>query len=119
MVRLLDTALKEGSLASRHVKRSFTKRATPFLFPEAHSVNLYAFGSKVQKVSATDARVAHREKFWNTMNREEILMHDHAAWQKLAQLEENLKMKRERRDAGVLRDQQVRSRDFKGVNKLV
>ena len=39
MIKAVKDALKLGLLGSRHLKRTFTERATPFFFPEALSVN--------------------------------------------------------------------------------
>ena len=46
MIKAVKDALKLGLLGSRHLKRTFTERATPFFFPEALSVNQHVFGIK-------------------------------------------------------------------------
>ena len=49
------------------------------------------------------------------MNREEILLHDKSSWQKLAQLEENIKPS----DEAKVKEAPEKKRDTKAYNKLV
>ena len=66
-----------------------------------------------------NARQVHREQFWNHLNREEILLHDHASWQKLAQLEENSKPKQIITQKHQAEASSTRKRDTKAYSKLV
>lgn len=106
-VREMKKAMEKGVFDHGYRGRSYTKRATPFMFPDAYSINQQVFShAQKQKSSISsginsqqqdvhhskpplDARLLHREQFWSYLNREEILLHDHASWQKLAQIEEN------------------------------
>lgn len=65
-----------------------------------------------------DPKRVHREEFWSHVNREEILLHDSYAWQKISQLEENAD--KEKQNAGPKKAiESLRKREGKVVCKLV
>ena len=95
MLESMKEKMDKGIFDHQYQERSYTKAATPFMFPDAFSVNQQVFGhhskqkNAVQQRAPTilpgvNARQVHREQFWTHLNREEILLHDHSSWQKLA-----------------------------------
>ena len=62
-----------------------------------------------------DPKRVHREEFWGQINREEILLHDNSAWQKISQLEENSSL----RKTNEKTFETLRKRESKAACKLV
>ena len=115
LLKKMKRVLDGGVLDQRYQKRSFVGHATPFMFPDAYSVNQHVFANENKVKNATSiksqsARKVHREQFWNHLSREEILLHDHYSWQKLAQLEENMKPSNQ--------ENQPKKRQTKAYSKL-
>ena len=46
MLMTLKAGLKSGLLDVRHSQRTFTEKATPFMFPDAYQVNQQVFETK-------------------------------------------------------------------------
>jgi hypothetical protein len=46
MVKSVSKAIKKGYLSARHIKRTFSKKATPFAFPDAFAINQQLESSK-------------------------------------------------------------------------
>ena len=112
IVNQLKQSLSRGALDLRYRQRSFTSRATPFMFPDTFSVNqqLHSMAAQGQSQVKKSALDLHRQQFWNHLNREEILLHDIYSWQKIAQLEENMT---------VQKKVQQKKRELKAKSKIV
>ena len=52
-------SIEEGVLSSRYQTRSFTTKATPFMFPDAYSVNQQLFANQKTPMKSTSPPVQY------------------------------------------------------------